>query len=232
MLLIFLSSKAFSLLSGSFGSFRFFSEGTSPARGWRCPLGASRAGAGFVALVDPAPLPVCAIAAGLPIRASNAIVVIKFRISLLLHRGTQSSADDPEFRWLRSYGDPVPHSPAPCARRPWCRATRLPPPPAPRRSRASPRSRLRGCPGPPAAPARPLSTPQPVMGSEDKGERRRNNQRHDSAVPDAIHVPATKNSRPTDNSDRPAPCHDRRGYRAHSRAGKARRRGRAASASI
>ena len=35
MLLILRSSAAFSLLSGSFGSLRFFSLGTSLARGWR-----------------------------------------------------------------------------------------------------------------------------------------------------------------------------------------------------
>src|SRR5258708_25826990 len=100
MLLIFLSRAAFSLLSGSFGSCRFFSLGTSPARGWRWPTGASRAGAGFAAPGDPVLLPVCAIAAGLPSRASNAIVVIRFRILFLLNHGTQSSADDPGFRWV------------------------------------------------------------------------------------------------------------------------------------
>src|SRR3954462_6121332 len=40
MLLIFLSRAAFSLLTASFGSLRFFSFGTSPARGWRWPTGA------------------------------------------------------------------------------------------------------------------------------------------------------------------------------------------------
>ena len=40
MLLILRSSAASSLLTGLFGSLRFFSFGTSPARGWRWPTGA------------------------------------------------------------------------------------------------------------------------------------------------------------------------------------------------
>jgi len=80
------SSCAFSRLIESFGSaIGFFSEGTWSARGWRWPTGASpgsncclefvdRCAAGFR---EPA---VCAIATEVPTRASNAIVVINFRI--------------------------------------------------------------------------------------------------------------------------------------------------------
>src|ERR1043166_3364436 len=165
MLLIFLSSRAFSLLSGSFGSLRFFSEGTSPARGGRWPIGAPRIGCARVAPDDPLPLPVCA-SAGLPIRASTAIVVIRLRILLLPTSTTREqpkpSADAPEFRWRCSCGDPVPHSPAPYAHPPWWRAAIRPPPPAPRRSPASPRSRWRGCPDRPAAPALPCSARYPA----------------------------------------------------------------------
>src|ERR1700754_4797994 len=90
MLLILRSRAAFSLLNGSFGSVRFFSEGTSPARGWRWPIGASRTiGWLFVAVDDPPPVPVCAMAAGAPISVSSAadivsFVVIRFRILILL----------------------------------------------------------------------------------------------------------------------------------------------------
>src|SRR3984893_3955247 len=83
MLLVMRSSAAFSRLIES--SIGFFSEGTLSARGWRWPTGASpgsnccpelvdRCAAGFR---EPA---VCAIATEVSTRASNAIVVISFRM--------------------------------------------------------------------------------------------------------------------------------------------------------
>src|SRR6267378_615462 len=81
MLLILRSSAASSRLTGSFGLLRFFSDGTSSARGCRWPIGASRVGWGWFAAPDvPVLLPVCAIAAGAPIRASSAVDMISFRI--------------------------------------------------------------------------------------------------------------------------------------------------------
>src|ERR1700694_5013783 len=78
------SSAAFSWLSGSFGFIRFFSEGTWSARGWRCPTGASGSNCwsefidgGAAGFREPAG---CAIATELSTRASNAIVVINFRM--------------------------------------------------------------------------------------------------------------------------------------------------------
>src|SRR5882724_2393787 len=78
MPLIIWSSAAFSWLIRSLGAIRFFSEGTSSARGWRCPTGASGntcqselvdvAASGFR---KPA---ACATAAEVSTRASNAIV--------------------------------------------------------------------------------------------------------------------------------------------------------------
>src|SRR3954454_24727633 len=81
MLLIFLSSAAFSLLSASFGSLRFFSFDTPPPRGWRWPTGASIAGLfeSFATLDEP----LCAKAAGSPIRTSSAIDRIVVRILVL-----------------------------------------------------------------------------------------------------------------------------------------------------
>src|SRR5215203_2539307 len=86
MLLIFLSSRAFSLLRGSLGSFRILSDWSSPGRGWRWPIGASRWGWPwfFAAVEDPPLLLLCAIAAGPPIKTSNAANVITVRI-LFLH---------------------------------------------------------------------------------------------------------------------------------------------------
>jgi hypothetical protein len=83
MPLVMRSSAAFSRLIES--SIGLFSEGTWSARGWRWPTGASpgsnccpefveRGAAGFR---EPA---VCAIATEVSSRASNAIVVINFRI--------------------------------------------------------------------------------------------------------------------------------------------------------
>src|SRR5580693_5741003 len=74
MLLIFLSRAASSLLVGSFGLARFFSEGTSPARGWRWPTGASRTPVDGLAPGDP--VPVCAVAEGPAISARSAKVAI------------------------------------------------------------------------------------------------------------------------------------------------------------
>src|SRR4051794_5851031 len=87
MLLILRSSAAFSLLSGSFGSLRFFSLGTSLARGWRWPTGAWTA-------PPPPPLPPppeffetdedpCANASAPPIRTISAIERIVFRMLVL-----------------------------------------------------------------------------------------------------------------------------------------------------
>src|SRR5215207_10448967 len=88
MLLILRSSAAFSLLSGSFGSLRFFSLGTSPARGWRWPTGA------WTVPPPPAPPPLppeffgtdedpCANASAPPIRTTSAIERIVVRILVL-----------------------------------------------------------------------------------------------------------------------------------------------------
>jgi hypothetical protein len=78
------STAAFCWFVGSSGFIRFFSEGTWSARGWRCPTGASGSN-GWSEFIDGAaagsPEPAdCAIAAEVPTRASNAIVVINFRI--------------------------------------------------------------------------------------------------------------------------------------------------------
>src|SRR5712671_1112834 len=79
MLLILRSRMAFSLLKGSFGSFRFFSLGTSPARGWRWPTGAWTVGcAEFFGTVEP-----CANASGQPVRTISATDRIIFRILVL-----------------------------------------------------------------------------------------------------------------------------------------------------
>src|SRR5882724_8452345 len=82
MLLILRSRAAFSLLSGSFGSLRFFSLGTSLARGWRWPSGAGIVDAPppefFGTDDDP-----CANASGPPIRTTSAIERIVFRILVL-----------------------------------------------------------------------------------------------------------------------------------------------------
>src|ERR1700730_11320041 len=169
MLLILRSSAAFSLLNGSFGSFRFFSDGTWSARGWRCPIGASigasRTIGGFLAAGGDPPVPVCANADGPPTRVSSAIVVISFRILILLtskrnvtSKRNASIAPARESRSLRNCGAPGPRSPEPSVYRPWCRATTLPPPPAPQRNRASPHSRGCGYLDPPAAPALLLSS--------------------------------------------------------------------------
>src|SRR5260370_39039142 len=129
MLLRLGSGGGFSLLSGSFGSLRFFSEGTSLARGWRWPIGASRGIAdGFAAPGDPVLLPVCAIAAGPPTRASSARVGINFAVNnfgilLLLSQRNASIAPDREPRSLHASCAPGRRSPAPFVYRPCCRAT-------------------------------------------------------------------------------------------------------------
>src|SRR4029077_10943631 len=82
MLVILRSRAAFSLLSGSFGSLRFFSSGTSPARGCRWPTGACTVGAGlseFFGTDDE----LCANALGQPIRIISAIDRIVLRILVL-----------------------------------------------------------------------------------------------------------------------------------------------------
>src|SRR6516165_71786 len=85
MLLIFLSSAWFSLLRGSLGSLRFFSSGTSVARGWRCPTGAG----GTVPEDDdcpeddPLPPPVCAMA--VPPSRTRSGSATKIILILVLH---------------------------------------------------------------------------------------------------------------------------------------------------
>src|ERR1700749_2524187 len=81
MLLIFLSRIASSLLMGSLGLPRFFSLGTSPARGWRWPIGASGMPPLLVAPDDPEP--VWAMAVGAPIRIRSAIDIAVFFMLLL-----------------------------------------------------------------------------------------------------------------------------------------------------
>src|ERR1700712_1150628 len=79
MLLILRSRSAFSLLSGSLGSLKFFSLGTSPARGWRCPTGAWTSGLSeFFGTVEP-----CANASGQPARTRSVTDKIIFRILVL-----------------------------------------------------------------------------------------------------------------------------------------------------
>src|SRR6185436_1106374 len=84
MLLILRSSARFSLLSGSFGSLRFFSLGTSLTRGWRWPTGAC--------ITPPPPPPPeffgtdedpCANASAPPIRTISAIKRIVVRMLVL-----------------------------------------------------------------------------------------------------------------------------------------------------
>src|ERR1700692_276549 len=131
MLLIFLSRAASSLFTGLFGSLRFFSLGTSPARCWRWPTGAGTSGLSeFFGTVDDPP---CANASGPPIRTSSAIDRIIFRI-LVLPFETHFIASAGERRYQRNSGVPGRHSLAPFAGQPWCQVTRFPPPPAPQRS--------------------------------------------------------------------------------------------------
>src|SRR5689334_20171045 len=81
MLLIFLSRSASSLLMGSLGSPRFLSLGTSPARGWRWPIGA---GGRPLPLAAPGAPPVWAIAVGAPIRTRSAIKITVFFMLFIL----------------------------------------------------------------------------------------------------------------------------------------------------
>src|SRR5689334_15752389 len=81
MLLIFLSRSASSLLMESLGLPRFFSFGTSPARGWRWPIGACPTPPLLLALD---PVPVWAIAVGAPVRASNAAKITDFFMLFML----------------------------------------------------------------------------------------------------------------------------------------------------
>src|SRR6266567_8197371 len=84
MLLILRSRAASSLLTGLFGSLRFFSFGTSPARGWRWPTGASRGETdGFAAPEVPILFPLCATAADPPIRIRSDREAMVFFILLL-----------------------------------------------------------------------------------------------------------------------------------------------------
>src|SRR5882757_7531972 len=184
MLLILRSRAAFSLLKGSFGSLRFFSLGTSPTRGWRWPTGAC--------ITPPPPPPVppeffgtdedpCANASAPQIRTTSAIERIVVRI-LILPFAVFSTA--PARRSLRNCGVPDRRSPAPFVHRPWCRATRFRRPPAPRRSRASRHFRCRDGPHLPAAPVSPRRPPpSQVTALADRGERRRNSRRYDTAFP-------------------------------------------------
>src|SRR5712664_3778780 len=87
MPLIVRSTAALSWFIGSFGFIRFFSEGTWSARGWRCPTGASGSNCwsefvdgGAAVFREPA---VCAIAAEVSTSASNATVLINFRMMSL-----------------------------------------------------------------------------------------------------------------------------------------------------
>src|ERR1700759_35691 len=81
MLLIFLSRAASSLLMGSLGLPRFFSLGTSPARGWRWPIGACGRPP---LLLAPDPAPVWAMAVGAPIKARIAIEARGFFMLFML----------------------------------------------------------------------------------------------------------------------------------------------------
>src|SRR5215831_10079295 len=83
MLLIFLSRIASSLFAGLFGSDRFFSFGTSLARGWRWPTGA---GGTPPLLVTVEVFPPCAMAEGTPISTRSAIEMIVFFMLLLQFR--------------------------------------------------------------------------------------------------------------------------------------------------
>src|SRR3984893_6891896 len=148
MLLILRSRAASSLLTGLFGSLRFFSGGTWSARGWRWPIGASRIICDW--FVAPPGAPVCASAIGPPIRAANAVIAIDlvvnvFRILPLPLSENAPIARDREHRSLHNCGAPGPRSPEPFGYRPTSRATRCPPPPARQGNQASPHSRRCGC---------------------------------------------------------------------------------------
>src|SRR6267142_5866684 len=163
MLLILRSSAAASRLIGSSGLPRFFSDGTSLARGCRWPIGASRAGWDWLAAPDvpddPVLLPVCATAIGPPNRTSIAIDMISLPISILHQQSNASTSHDQEPQSLRNCGAPGRRSPEPFVHRPWCQATIFPPRPARQRTQASPHSQRCDCLGRPAAPAPPFLHP-------------------------------------------------------------------------
>src|SRR5947207_6041822 len=110
----------------------------------------------------------------------------------------------PAHRSLRSYGVPGRRSPAPFVHRPWWRATRFRRPPPRRRSRTSRRFRCRNGLHLPAAPDSPRPPPpSQVTALADRGERRRNNRRYDTAFPRIDHIP--RNLDATNNSGQSAP---------------------------
>jgi len=119
-------------------------------------------------------------------QGSIAIVVIRFRISLLLNREQQSSADDPAIRWVRSCGDPVPHSPAPCGRR-HGRAARRPPPQHHEKAEHH-RFSMARLPWSSGGSNLAIVNSSSGHGFGDKGERRRIVRQYDSAIPDAVRV--------------------------------------------
>src|SRR5258708_6238809 len=225
MLLIFLSRAAFSLLSGSFGSFRFFSLGTSPARGWRWPTGAWTVGcAEFFGTVEP-----CANASGQTVRTISAADRIIFRIVVLSR------------------------FPLCLSRRNVDRATIAPPlggailhlsyishgaeqPDACRHQHREESQHHRVFDGAVALVLRRLLASlvpirhRRVTAWADRDERHRNNQRYDNAFPRIVHV--LRNSDATNKSDRSAPCHGRRECRAHNPAGTGRTHAPASRASI
>src|SRR3954471_14307698 len=225
MLLILRSSAAFSLLSGSFGSLRFFSLGTSPARGWRWPTGAWT--------VPPPPLPLppeffgtdedpCANASAPPIRTTSAVERIVVRILVLPFPVSSYRAGTSIVAQLRR-----PWAAQSCAFRtsaivasnqiPAATSTTKKPSitafSMPRWPSSSGGSRFPS----------PSSAIRGVTALADRGERRRNSRRYDTAFPRIDHIPW--NLHATNTAAQSAPFHGRREYRAHIPAGTGRRRG-------
>src|SRR5882672_9659177 len=192
MLLILRSRAAFSLLSGSFGSLRFFSLGTSPTRGWRWPTGAG--------ITPPPPPPPeffgtdddpCANASGPPIRTTSAIDKIVFRILVLPFVFLPAA--------LSSYRDGT--SIVAQLRRPWAaqsctfRTSAMVPsnqiPSATSTAKKPSITAFSMVRLPSSGGSGAFFPPSVILQSADKGEPRRNNRRYDSLFRWVFHVPGT-----------------------------------------
>src|SRR5258708_13179088 len=114
-----------------------FSEGTSAARGCRCPIGASIGAPEYGDVCGDVrefvELPVralfCATATDPLSRIRKGMAVIKlavinFRIALLPSFDKSFIVDIPEFRSFRNCAGPAPHNSGPCEGRPWWRAAK------------------------------------------------------------------------------------------------------------
>src|SRR3954447_10268242 len=232
MLLILRSSAAFSLLKGSFGSLRFFSLGTSPTRGWRWPTGAC--------ITPPAPPPVppeffgteedpCANTSAPPIRTTSAIERIVVRILILpfvvfFYRTGASivaqlrrpwAAQSCAFRTSAMVASNQIPAATSTTKKPSITAFSIP-----RWPSSSGGSRLPS----------PSSVIRGITALADRGERRRNSRRYDTAFPRIDHT--RWNWHATNNSGQSAPFHGRREYRAHNPADIGPKRGPANGASV